>query len=496
MAGNQEVTDLPVIPAVDGADVYGAKNNLDYRIRTGEAGGLATLDGSGKVPLTQIPASWLPLTGGILSGTLYSFIGAPGTQSTHIGYGKNNGVVRWLQLTETTGDLSLTGFDTAAANPKSIYTATYSSGNVTFTNDVMIGGPVGQLNYGGFGKGIVVQSINNSVFELASTRADGTGILIGAVSANFRTNTINHQRIADVQMSAEGATANQRGGRIGFYTKANASTVLSERMSVQENGLIAVNNNLTVGGTTVSTGSISTSGDVTAGNNAFRGGPSTVVLAPQNVAGTVLLRPNGPANATGQTTLDASGNIVVAAKITSSGTGDPGTGLGSTAQITQGAFGGGWTLLDGSTQSRIYMTNAPDLRIGLAPTTGAVTNYMIVASSGVTAPNFTATSDANLKKDVEDLQARERLPDLLRFVSFLWKADDRADVGLIAQEVQKVAPEYVHSSKNDEGIEVLSVDKASLALECVIGLAARVRELEDHLAGDDGAHTLSTQEKI
>lgn len=55
MAGNLEVTDLPLIPAVDGADVYGAKNNLDYRIRTGEAGGLATLNGSGDVPATQLP---------------------------------------------------------------------------------------------------------------------------------------------------------------------------------------------------------------------------------------------------------------------------------------------------------------------------------------------------------------------------------------------------------------------------------------------------------
>lgn len=37
-----------------------------------------------------------------------------------------------------------------------------------------------------------------------------------------------------------------------------------------------------------------------------------------------------------------------------------------------------------------------------------------------------------------------------------------------------MAPEYVHADADG----VLAIDKASLALECVIGLAARVRDLE------------------
>lgn len=92
-----------------------------------------------------------------------------------------------------------------------------------------------------------------------------------------------------------------------------------------------------------------------------------------------------------------------------------------------------------------------------------------------TAPNFVASSDARLKKNIKTRLPSERLADMLRFVEYLWKNNDEQGVGVIAQEVRVVAPEYVFEDENG----MLAVDKAGLALECVIGLAARVRELEN-----------------
>jgi hypothetical protein len=53
--GNQQVDGLPLIPDPVGADVYAPKDNTDYRVRTGQAGGLATLDGTGKLASAQKP---------------------------------------------------------------------------------------------------------------------------------------------------------------------------------------------------------------------------------------------------------------------------------------------------------------------------------------------------------------------------------------------------------------------------------------------------------
>jgi hypothetical protein len=91
-------------------------------------------------------------------------------------------------------------------------------------------------NYAAFTNAVTVQGATNSALELASTRADAVGVLIGAVSGNWRTATSGHQRIAEVQFLADGTTANQRGGEVGFFTKSDASTTLSKRWSVTQAG--------------------------------------------------------------------------------------------------------------------------------------------------------------------------------------------------------------------------------------------------------------------
>lgn len=96
------------------------------------------------------------------------------------------------------------------------------------------------------------------------------------------------------------------------------------------------------------------------------------------------------------------------------------------------------------------------------------TNQFSFSSNGVaTGLNWSATSDERLKKNIRSTYGRRELIEALRLCRYEWKSDGRSDVGVIAQEVQKLAPEYVHEGEDG----MLSVDKASLALEAVMALA-------------------------
>ncbi|MCJ5690417.1 tail fiber domain-containing protein, partial [Klebsiella pneumoniae] len=64
-----------------------------------------------------------------------------------------------------------------------------------------------------------------------------------------------------------------------------------------------------------------------------------------------------------------------------------------------------------------------------------------------------------------------------------WKKTGDAGVGVIAQEVQEYAPHLVTMGDS------LSVDKAGLALEAVVDLAARVRQLEKVIHGSTNGRT-------
>nr|WP_180206447.1 tail fiber domain-containing protein [Pseudomonas sp. SbOxS1]NYU06687.1 tail fiber domain-containing protein [Pseudomonas sp. SbOxS1] len=89
-------------------------------------------------------------------------------------------------------------------------------------------------------------------------------------------------------------------------------------------------------------------------------------------------------------------------------------------------------------------------------------------------------SDERLKQNVQRLENPTENLLKLRGVTFNWKQNDQADVGLIAQDVQKVYPQLVRT----EG-DHLQVDYQKLVaplIESVRELNARVQTLETALA--------------
>lgn len=103
----------------------------------------------------------------------------------------------------------------------------------------------------------------------------------------------------------------------------------------------------------------------------------------------------------------------------------------------------------------------------------------------VTATDHINSSDKRLKKNIRALPLRAAFVDGLRLVSFDWKATDTADVGLIAQEVRKFAPEFVH--EGDDGMLGVAYDKLAIAACAELGwrigaLSKQTADLERRIA--------------
>lgn len=95
-------------------------------------------------------------------------------------------------------------------------------------------------------------------------------------------------------------------------------------------------------------------------------------------------------------------------------------------------------------------------------------------TGNITAANVTATSDVRLKEEVEESRGRQELLEALRHYRWKWKSSGNPGIGVLAQEVKKHAPEYVH--EDDEG--TLSVDKAGLALEMMFAMIDKLEAID------------------
>lgn len=237
----------------------------------------------------------------------------------------------------------------------------------------------------------------------------------------------------------------------------------------------------------VITGSLAVSGLVDAGTEVralqnFAARSATAVLAPTG-AGTVLLRPNGVASATGQAALSAAGLFTVPSITTSAN-----ASVGGTLTVT-GVFNGSSAVRSSqnfeSTSANVVLAPTGAGTVFLRPngSASAVGQATLAASGVLTAVNLIATSDRRKKKHIQKEVARDNLADQLPLKSWRMRADNLPGRGVVAQDVMKYAPEYVCDTGG-----VLGVDKAGLALEAVLGLASRVRQLEK-------AHTCSTSKR-
>ena len=85
-----------------------------------------------------------------------------------------------------------------------------------------------------------------------------------------------------------------------------------------------------------------------------------------------------------------------------------------------------------------------------------------------------------MKKDITNITDVDDFLTQLQGVRFHWKADDRADIGFIAQDVERVLPELVHT----DSAGMKSVEYANIIPVLVEGYKsekARADNLESRL---------------
>jgi len=134
-------------------------------------------------------------------------------------------------------------------------------------------------------------------------------------------------------------------------------------------------------------------------------------------------------------------------------------------------------------------TNASYYVIGSSSTSGSLTT----ASESVTSPVFfnpstgaltavshVSSSDERLKQDIETIKNALTKVETMRGVTYL--RNGVKEIGVVAQEVERVVPEVVHTQEGEYGYKSVSYgNMVGLLIEAVKELSAEVKELKAKL---------------
>jgi len=264
--------------------------------------------------------------------------------------------------------------------------------------------------------------------------ADGDGILI---------NDGGTMRMTTVQTVSAYMAAESVGGAAMVTTGAlNAGSITS--------GFGTINN----GSSTITTSGTVATGAITAGGNLTRGG--TVIL-------------DGSITDTGDFTIDVAGDLILDAAgddilLKSAGTHEGNINFASSNLTFKSIV---------SDKDMIFQGNDG----GSAIT--ALTLDMSAAGAATFNNDVTAFSDERLKSNITTIPDALSKVIEMRGVHYVRDATGQASTGVIAQELQKIAPELVRTADDEMG--TLSVNYGNITgylIEAIKELSAKVKELE------------------
>jgi hypothetical protein len=207
--------------------------------------------------------------------------------------------------------------------------------------------------------------------------------------------------------------------------------------------------------------------------------PSTATTGAVTLAGTLAVGNGGTGATTFTTNGVLYGNGTSAVGVTAAGT----TGQVLTA-TTSGAptwaAAAGATITGTTTSGTYYVVGTTSTSGSL--TTASISNTNAVsynASTGaLTAVSMVSSSDERLKSNIQTLTNAVQTVENLRGVSYL--RNDRPEIGVVAQEVEKVLPMLVH--EDPEGYKSVAYgNMVGLLIEAVKELSAEVKVLKAEL---------------
>ena len=170
----------------------------------------------------------------------------------------------------------------------------------------------------------------------------------------------------------------------------------------------------------------------------------------------------GNASTVPQLTVDSNGRITSISNVTITASTPP-----PPSQWTTGATG-------------ITTTSSVGIK-STAPTSALDVTGDVKVSGIVTATDFNSSSDINLKTNIQTIE--NPIDKLLEIngVTFNWIENEKASVGVIAQDVERVLPQLVNDMGSHKVVNYNGL--IGLLVECIKHQQKQIDELKEHMIG-------------
>ena len=115
--------------------------------------------------------------------------------------------------------------------------------------------------------------------------------------------------------------------------------------------------------------------------------------------------------------------------------------------------------------------------------TGTVNVAALTASGNLSAAEYTATSDINLKENIKQVESASELVSKLEGVHFSWKETGKETIGVIAQQIEEHLPQLVqtgdtHKTVNYNGLIGVLIEAVKEQGAQIAALQAEIEELK------------------
>lgn len=240
------VATLPLASSYLGKKYVIKKTDSSANTVTITASGSDLIDGTATKVLSTQYAELEIASDGVSKWHIFAFyttgaISGPGGANTQVQFNDGGAFGGSANFTfnKTTNVLTLTGSETVSSTLA-------VTGELSTLGDLGVG-TTSTNQFSGTGRAITLQSVSGTAIEQISTAPDAAGISVGELEFDYKTNSASYQRVALIGAVTEGATVNQRGAYMVFYTQKNAVAGLQERMRIDNAGNVGIGRTPTIG---------------------------------------------------------------------------------------------------------------------------------------------------------------------------------------------------------------------------------------------------------